>query len=198
MAAPINPQFDLFAQLRALHGYDGNNSINWFRSVAQTLRVSGRNATKMKMVTDGPTLVNSIELGKMYMYCYDPKWKDTLPYYDIFPLVFPFRKTANGFYGINLHYVRPETRLIFLQKMLQYVTDPKLNKRAKLQFTWQTISDFTKFPEAQFCVKQYLWTHVKTRFLEIPPKDWRNAVGLPLQSFQKAQAQTVWSLQRKR
>ena len=30
------------------------------------------------------------DIGGFYLYQYDPKWKDKLPWYDIFPLVFPF------------------------------------------------------------------------------------------------------------
>ena len=49
-------------------------------------------------------------LGNMYLFAYDPKHKETLPYYDRFPLIFPINKAKGGFLGINLHYLPPPFR----------------------------------------------------------------------------------------
>ena len=46
-----------------------------------------------------------LEVGKMYMFTYDPKWKADLPYYDTVPLVVIAEPTAQGFSGINFHYL---------------------------------------------------------------------------------------------
>jgi len=37
-------------------------------------------------------MVDSVEPGGMYMFLYDPKTKAKLPYFDRFPLIFPFNK----------------------------------------------------------------------------------------------------------
>ena len=44
-------------------------------------------------------------VGSMYMYEYSAKHKDTLPYYDRLPLIFPYKKVKGGFYGLNMHYL---------------------------------------------------------------------------------------------
>lgn len=189
----------LYQDLRDLNGYDGKNSLNWFRNAAQLLRISGRNQTKRDILQNAEhKFVTSIELGKMYFYEYDAKHKDTLPYWDRFPLIFVLNRDSNGFLGLNMHYLRPDYRLAFFNKLQQFVSDPRLNKRAKLMVQYKLISDMTKFPETRDCVKRYLWTHVKSRWMEIPPKDWRNIVMLPLQSFEKRQAQSVWASNNKR
>jgi hypothetical protein len=185
---------NLFQELRGLNGYDGKNSLGWFRNAAQLLRISGRNQTKENILTGTENkLSNNITLGKMYLFQYDPKHKDKLPYWDLFPLVFPINRYNDGFLGLNLHYLKPELRLIFFHKMTQFATDTNLNPRARMIMEWKMINNFTRFPEVEVCVKRYLASHITTRFLEIPANDWRSAVMLPLQSFQKQQAQSVWA-----
>ena len=46
--------------------------------------------------------------GDMVMYTYNPKLKETLPYYDTFPLTIVVGPAKKGFYGINLHYLPPK------------------------------------------------------------------------------------------
>ena len=55
--------------------------------------------------------------GDMVMYTYNPKLKDVLPYYDAFPLTIVVGPAKDGFYGINLHYLPPKVRAIFLDKL---------------------------------------------------------------------------------
>ena len=55
--------------------------------------------------------------GDMVMYTYNPKLKKVLPYYDAFPLTIVVGPAKDGFYGINLHYLPPRVRAIFLDKL---------------------------------------------------------------------------------
>ena len=59
-------------------------SRDWFRNKARQLRRVNRNEI---MKEDPVELQNRSVIGNMYMFFYDPKHKDTLPYYDGFPLV---------------------------------------------------------------------------------------------------------------
>ena len=54
--------------------------------------------------------INIQNIGQMFMFFYDPKNKQTLPYYDRFPLVFPIELYSDGFLGINLHYLPQKYR----------------------------------------------------------------------------------------
>jgi hypothetical protein len=72
----------------------------WYRDTAQSYR---RIDERALMKGDAERLTSTPMVGSMYMYYYDPKHKQTLPYYDRFPLVFPYRKVPGGFMGINLH-----------------------------------------------------------------------------------------------
>ena len=79
----------------------------------------GKFATATQTLKDTP-MVSSITPGEMYLFYYDPKYKDELAYYDRLPLVLPFRKVPGGFYGINLHYLPYLMRFRILQKLSEY------------------------------------------------------------------------------
>ena len=57
------------------------------------------------------------KLGGLYFFFYNPKLRDDLPYYDIFPLVIPIEKYHDGFLGLNLHYLPIRYRQLLIQKL---------------------------------------------------------------------------------
>ena len=77
---------DRIKQSLAKEGYSTgtNNARNWLRAKVKDLNPSTRT-----LMGDRDRLKNNSTIGKMYFYFYDPKTKDTLPYYDRFPLVIP-------------------------------------------------------------------------------------------------------------
>ena len=46
-------------------------------------------------------------IGSMQMFFYDPKHKETLPYYDKVSFVNYIKTRKGGFLGLNLHYLPP-------------------------------------------------------------------------------------------
>jgi hypothetical protein len=75
---------------------------------------------------------------------------------------------------------------------LDFVDDDKLGKNAKIEVSWQLLSKASMFPEVAPCVKKYLKGYVKSRFLEIHPKDFVSAIFLPLERFSGAGTGQVW------
>ena len=74
-------------------------SREWFRKRVQRLtRVNRDQLMREPEVTKRATH----SYGGMFMYVYDPKHKDKLPYYDVFPLVLPIGGIPGGFLGINV------------------------------------------------------------------------------------------------
>ena len=47
------------------------------------------------------------------------KHKETLPFYDSFPLVIIIGKAKGGFLGMNLHYLPPTLRAKFLDALME-------------------------------------------------------------------------------
>ena len=93
-------------------------SIRWFQKKAQEL---GKVSRTTIMQDDSLKLRNkpkTTPFGSMYMYFYDAKHKETLPYYDKFPLTIPVGPAPGGFYGLNLHYLPLPLRAKALDALL--------------------------------------------------------------------------------
>ena len=167
----------------------------WFRDsvmAAQKLAMPGAFGRKQYMSPDGNIGTPSTpDIGGFYLYQYDPKWKEKLPWYDIYPLVFPFDYAAGGFYGINVHYLPPNARADLMLRLLEAHGDGALsNPRFKMKLSYNII---TKFKPAIPCIKRYLYGQVRGKgFYQIPADDWSYAASLPMQKFVKASQSKVW------
>ena len=137
-------------------------------------------------------------IGRMYFYYYDPKTKDSLPYYDRFPLVIPIQLYPDGFLGLNLHYIHPKQRIILLDKLSQFASDKTFDMQTKLRLSYQVLQAFSKAYEATPCIKRYLGSHVQSRFVEIFADEWDIAALLPVEQFEKAGTGKVWADSRKK
>ena len=183
---------NFFDIVRNHQNFNQKNSVDWFlRNVRQL--GTAMNVGPMRILGDNLANQSSaIAPGQMIMYTYDPKYKKTLPFYDTFPLVLPFAADETHFTGINFHYLYPRTRALLLNKLMEFVNDDRLTPNAKIQVSWNLLKNAGKFPEIQPAVKQYLFSHVKSRFLIVPPQDWMSAVFIPCERFHKASNQQVW------
>jgi len=136
--------------------------------------------------------------GDFYLYFYDPKTKDKLPYYDIFPLVMPFDIATNkegiidGFVGINFHYLPPMLRMKLFAAVKEHTNNDRFDDKTRVMLTWNTLRHAAAFPGILSCVKRYLFSHIQSSLLKINPFDWKTAIMLPVQQFQKTSTQTVW------
>jgi hypothetical protein len=135
--------------------------------------------------------------GYMYMFVYDPKHKKTLPYYDVFPLVFPFERTKNGFLGLNMHYLPYPLRIALMDRLMVYASDKNMDEMTKIRYSWATIARTSRFSLAKPCVKEYLASHVQSQFRKVPSQDWFTALMLPVEGFVNASTTKVWADSRK-
>ena len=170
-----------------------NASRTWLRQKVKDLKPTSR-----ALMADRDRLRTNSIIGKMYFYFYDPKTKDSLPYYDRFPLVIPIDNYKDGFLGMNLHYIHPKQRIILLDKLSDTASNKNYDKNTKLRISYQFLSSASRAFEATPCIKRYLYGHVQSRFLEITADEWDIAVMLPVESFVKATTSKVWSDSRKK
>jgi hypothetical protein len=154
--------------------------------------VANLNPSRSAMMRDREKLRNKTMIGRMYFYFYDPKHKDTLPYYDRFPLVLPVERYPDGFLGLNLHYIHPKQRIILLDKLSDFATNSKYDETTRLRLTYATLASATKAFEATPCIKRYLFNHVESRFLEITADKWDIAALLPFEYFVGASKSKVF------
>ena len=164
-------------------------SKTWFEQ--QTRLLARKNIPENKLFGQS-RVASKIVPGKLYMFYYDPKLKDTLPYYDQFPLVFPYRAMPDGFLGLNMHYLPYYHRVQLMSRLMQFATNKNLNENTKIKYSWELINGVSRFAIAQNCIKHYLKDHVQSVFIEVPGQDWHTAMMLPVERFVGASKSTVW------
>ena len=116
-----------------------NASREWLRSKVKDLKV-----TRQALFQDRTRMANKSLVGRMFFYYYDPKTKDTLPYYDRFPLVLPIERYSDGFLGLNLHYIHPKQRIILLDKLSEFANNSKYDETTRLRLSYQLLSNAKK------------------------------------------------------
>ena len=163
----------------------------WFRDQAQQVqrvnqRTLFRNANH-RTITD----INYDCIGSMFFYTYDPKLKDKLPYYDMYPLVFPIEIYNDGWLGLNMHYLPPALRARLMDALYSITLKEKGGKQ-QIQASYELLNATRRFRYFKPCLKRYLASHVKSQIVFIEPKDWDMALLLPLQKFVKQSEDRVW------
>ena len=167
---------------------------DWFR---EKVKQAGASA-KMKAVTPNQLLRrqpdDNILLGKMFFYKYDPKFAKKLPYWDMYPLVFPFEKAPGGFYGLNLHYIPPRDRAVLMDNLNQYASNNKYDQTTRLELSYRLLK---RYGRAVPCVKRYLGDRIVSQTVRIDADEWEIAIFLPVERFQKASKGEVWKDSRR-
>jgi len=139
-----------------------NQARAWLKSKVTELK-----PTRQALLQDKTRLRDSTIIGKMYFYFYDPKTKDTMPYYDRFPLVIPIESYNDGFLGLNLHYIAPKYRMTLLDKLSVTASNKTYDEKTKLRLNYKYLSNASRVFEATPCIKRYLFSQIQSRFLEI-------------------------------
>ena len=178
-------------------GAEVKRSARWFqdkiKGLKGTLRnqFSSTNAPKFyreaENKIDRKVLKLRANFGDLFAYYYDPKHRQTLPYYDSFPLVMLIKAEKETFLGLNFHYLPPKLRAILLDRVSAKIGDtiPKWDKLVKI-------------PQIEPCVKRYRFDHIMRKVIPIKEDEQEIAIFLPLERFRKASKSKVWSDSRKR
>lgn len=173
----------------------------WYRNQASTVRkVNNEQLIDPKNVRQS---LNQNNIGQMFMFFYDPKHKQTLPYYDKFPLVFPVELYRDGFLGINLHYLPRKLRATLMDALYMTINNRKNDKTTRLRLSYEILSASARMRYFKPCLKRYLASHVQQKFLYIDPTNWDKALMLPTERFVKktamyVQTESARSIQRGR
>ena len=163
---------------------------DWYRNSARDYK----RISEGKLMKGDPDRLTARPLvGQMYMYYYDAKGKATLPYFDRFPLVFPFKKVKGGFYGLNMHYLPLPLRAKLMDALYGTASNTRFDESTRLKISYQMLESAAKYKEFQPCIKRYLTTQVRSKFMYIYPSEWDVALFLPLERFQGASKTQVWS-----
>jgi hypothetical protein len=161
----------------------------WYRDTAKDYKRINEGGL---MKGDPDRLTNRPMIGQMYMFYYDAKHKATLPYFDRFPLIFPYKKTSDGFMGINMHYLPLNYRAQLMDALYDVANNSRYDETTKLNLSYSMLNGAAKYKYFKPCVKRYLTNQVRSRFLYIYPSEWDIALFLPLERFQGASKAQVY------
>ena len=168
-------------------------SREWFMKKAKAMRGISRN----ELMREEPLSSSGRRvIGSMQMFFYDPKYKETLPYYDRFPLAIIVKPAKGGFLGMNLHYLPPILRAKFLDALMDNVTSKK-SPDAKFKLTTRLLASASDLEYYKPCIKHYLNEHVRSNFAEVKAPEWEIATFLPTALFEKADQRKVYNDSRR-
>jgi len=178
-------------------------AMAWFRANVKVLLSS--NDTAQSIMAKDKTLLRQASnmqqsrryVGRMVMFYYQAKYRETLPYYDMFPLVIVVKMLPDGFLGLNLHYLPIKNRLQVLTAFYQFYKDHKIdwfnpNLPLDQHVNYQMLNRLAGSAARYYkpCVKRYLYKGndhraggVKSRFLVVPPEEWEKMLVLPVERF---------------
>lgn len=169
-----------------------NKSVKWFKEIVSKAVRSRTKANPM--------------VGRIYTFAYLAKTRQTLPYFDRFPLSVCIGKKEGRWWSINLHYLPPDMRAAFLEELIVKYADDKTKRAARMKNETQLRIDWKKmkgFNQKVFehALTSYLPEQMKSQLMEVNPIDWHIAVALPSQQFvtyadgkqKRFSSQKVWS-----
>jgi hypothetical protein len=171
-----------------------SESLDWFRKNLRKITLREDQVSRSQGETASPS---NMRTGEMFMYMYDAKYKDLLPWYDRFPLMILLEKSPKGFLGLNLHYIAPRYRAVLLEELYKYSTDEDLEEGARFKLTYELLKSVSKLKYGIPCVKRYLWSHIDSRIQRVLPEHWDVVSMLPLQRF-NTNANTVYADSRRK
>lgn len=139
--------------------------------------------------------------GNLYAFEYKyPKFKDTLEYFDKYPLVIALGPvtTSQGIrnIGFNLHLLPVKIRIVVLclifelfKKLYRYkIYNEQDNKPIKIQYGI-IIKKLEQYG-IKFCVRMYIPNRMNT-IIKFPYKEWYKAIFIPSRGYAKIRAQQL-------
>lgn len=153
----------------------------WFRKRVQNMRVNRRELMKSDPIEKRA----KFEPGSMFMFFYDAKHRDTLPYWDAFPLVIAVGPAAGGFYGLNLHYLPIPLRAKFLDELMNITNNKAYDETTRFGVSYRMLKSASKMRYFKPCYKHYLTSQIEGQLSYIPPPEWEIATFLPAAQWQK-------------
>lgn len=185
--------------LRSLDDYLDSDTLN--KQASSARKIMRDEAFKVKSIS-------KVDVGKMYMYQYDAKHKNDknkLPYWDVFPLAIIIDVQDDYFLTMNIHYIRPDHRLVLLDELYALKSNRNNDEYTKINFNkirdeeelaftnYQLLSKASKSRYYKPCIKKHLISHIKSEATLIAPKFWDLVVFLPTELFVGASTSKVWS-----
>lgn len=177
-------------------------SREWFRKrlalmQSTTTKINRRDLMREEPLEFRPPTDGKKFVGNMFMFFYDAKNRETLPYWDAFPLVITAGIAKGGFYGLNLHYLPLQLRAKLLDGLAEITTNKRYDETTRFRTTYNMLQNTRNLRYFEPCFKHYLTSQVEGRISYVPPPEWEIAVFLPTAQWQKEKVNKVYSDSRR-
>ena len=147
--------------------------------------------------------------GYMYFFHYEPAGKHELPAYDNFPLALIVQREANGFLGLNFHYLSYRSRAMLFEMLHTAVViqgpDPDGSGpkgpdplRTRMRATYKVLTSMSKYKAFRPCMKRYRNSQFRSPLLQVGSSEWDLALFLPVEQFRKSNRADVWQESQER
>ena len=186
MPSILDPLVDKAAGVR--------KGTRWYQQAVASIadRVSARRLMSQGKLNGRPSI------GRLNMFFYDPKYKKTLPYYDTFPLAIIVGKAPGGFHALNLHYLPPKVRAIFLDKLNDVTNNQKFDDSTKFKITYKLLQSTKNYKYFAPCYKHYLTPNVTSNVMKVNAAEWNIAIFLQTAAFRKKSQRYIWGQSRRK
>jgi len=175
-------------------------AIRWFQDNLKLLAATNANVLmardRQRLLPTGS--LQTKHIGRMIMFFYNPKYRETLPYFDRFPLVIIVKLVPGGFMGLNLHYLPIMYRQLIMTSLYTIYKTKHLDENKKLQLNYDMLNKASTGRYIKPCIKRYLYTGndkrgggVTSRFYVVDPVEWDKIIALPVERFEKKSAAQV-------
>jgi len=136
-------------------------------------------------------------VGRMFTFFYDPKGKNTLPYFDRFPLIFMVGINEKTFFGINLHYLPLDLRQQLFYRLLERVNKNVYDPSTFIRIDYEYLKSFRKLRAYKPCFKQYAISNVRGKIINVPSSEWETAMYLPTAWWKRMPEEVVHQKSRR-
>ena len=174
---------------KILDSTTGRKSYDWYKKKVQSMTTPSAKT----LISQGKATIRP-KYGVMNLFGYDPKHKAKLPYYDIFPLIFPLEPAKGGFIGLNFHYLPYGLRVQLFRRMLSFASDNNFDEKTTINVSFRQLAGIRAVRPS---IKSYLLSQVQSAFLNIRVNEMPVALNLPVQRFLGATDAKVYSDTRK-
>ena len=194
-------QQDFEQELKSMRAlYEGDiKPVDRIREIAQE-----EDSLNPNQLLQGTGKTKRLLSGRLYMFNYrNPIAKNTLPYYDMFPvvLVINHRPSKNYFQGLNFHYLPPKYRAEILDELYRYMINEgaegdSISRTIRARLSPRVDYEFMKKRRSMMSFKplwrRYNLDRVIGQYLYVPPKAWDAITMMPLARFRKRGINSIY------
>lgn len=178
------------AENNKVTGKKTKDALDWYRK--KITSIFGAKASPPTNFFEKRNYPNKPIVGNIVTFKYNPKYEDSLEYYDTFPLVLILDVFPGGFLGLNFHYLSPIHRAYFMDLLYRYRKYYNTAGVVRININYRILKSSSILKYYRPCIKRYISANINTMFYTLLPSEWDIALFLPTERFVNESKEQVW------